>query len=146
VDRHFVVVEGFLGDSGTFSAFYRANARTLLLLFTRRTFDAEAALDLTAETFAEAFASRRAFRGATDEEAGGWLFTIARRQLARYFEAGRVSRDLVRRLGVVTPVAAGARRRGVGASSNSSCGPAATRTEPGLMVDRRRPLGVDLAA
>jgi RNA polymerase sigma-70 factor (ECF subfamily) len=98
-------VEGFLGDSGAFSAFYRANARTLLLFFTRRT---EAALDLTAETFAEAFASRRAFRGATDEEAGGWLFTIARRQLARYFEAGRVSRDLVRRLCVVTPAASGA--------------------------------------
>jgi RNA polymerase sigma factor (sigma-70 family) len=101
-------VDGFLADSGAFSTFYRANAQTLLLFFTRRTFDAEAALDLTAETFAAAFASRRGFRGATDEEAGAWLFAIARRQLARYFQAGAVSRELVRRLGVVTPVAAGA--------------------------------------
>lgn len=88
--------------------FYREHARTLLLFFTRRTFDAEAALDLTAESFAAAFASRRTFRGATDQEAGGWLFAIARRQLARYFEAGAVSQELVRRLGVETPVAAGA--------------------------------------
>ena len=102
------MVEGFLGDSGAFSVFYRAHARTLLLFFTRRTFDAEEALDLTAETFAAAFASRRTFRGTTDQEAGGWLFAIARRQLARYFEAGAVSRELVRQLGVETPVAAGA--------------------------------------
>jgi RNA polymerase sigma factor (sigma-70 family) len=96
-------VEGFLSDPGAFSTFYSAHARALLLFFTRRTFDAEAALDLTAETFAAAFASRRNFRGATDEEAGGWLFAIGRRQLARFFQAGAVSQDLVRRLGVVTP-------------------------------------------
>ena len=96
-------MDGFLSDPGAFSTFYSEHARTLLLFFTRRTFDVEAALDLTAETFAVAFASRRKFRGATDEEAGGWLFAIGRRQLARFFEAGAVSRDLVRRLGVVTP-------------------------------------------
>jgi RNA polymerase sigma-70 factor (ECF subfamily) len=101
-------VEGFLTDSAAFSVFYRAHARRLLVFFTRRTFDAEAALDLTAETFAAAFASRRGFRGATDQEAGGWLFAIARRQLARYFDAGAASRELVSRLGVETPVAAGA--------------------------------------
>lgn len=104
VGRHFVVVPGFLSDPDAFAMFYRAHARTLLLFFTRRTFDAEAALDLTAETFAAAFASRRSFRGATEQEAGAWLFTIARRQLARYFEAGRVSRELVRQLGVEVPV------------------------------------------
>jgi RNA polymerase sigma factor (sigma-70 family) len=108
VDRHFVVVEGFLSDPGAFSTFYSAHARALLLFFTRRTFDVEAAVDLTAETFAVAFASRRKFRGATDQEAGGWLFAIGRRQLARFFEAGAASGDLVRRLGVVTPSVADA--------------------------------------
>jgi RNA polymerase sigma factor (sigma-70 family) len=98
-------VEGFLSDQAAFSVFYRAHARPLLLFFTRRTFDGEAAVDLTAETFAAAFASRRSFRGASDQEAGGWLFVIARRQLARYFDAGAVSRELVTRLGVQTPVA-----------------------------------------
>jgi RNA polymerase sigma factor (sigma-70 family) len=101
-------VDGFLSDATAFSAFYRANAKRLLVFFTRRTFDAEAALDLTAETFAAAFASRRTFRGATDEEAAGWLFVIARRQLSRYFEAGEVSRKLIRRLGVQSPVATSA--------------------------------------
>ena len=96
-------MEGFLSDREAFSTFYSEHARTLLLFFTRRTFDVEAALDLTAETFAVAFASRRKFRGATDEEAGGWLFAIGRRRLARFFEAGAVSQDLVRRLGVVAP-------------------------------------------
>jgi RNA polymerase sigma-70 factor, ECF subfamily len=87
-------VEGFLSDPGAFSVFYREHARMLLVFFTRRTFDAEAALDLTAETFAAAFASRRSFRGASDQEAGGWLFAIARRQLVRYFEAGACPESL----------------------------------------------------
>ncbi len=96
---------GFLDDREGFSRFYRAHARDVLLFFTRRTFDAEAALDLTAETFATAFASRASLRGESDVEAGGWLFAIARRQLARYFEAGSASRELARRLGVEAPVA-----------------------------------------
>ena len=45
-----------------FAAFYEENARTLLVFFARRTYDAEAALDLTAETFAEALASRHRFK------------------------------------------------------------------------------------
>ena len=77
-----MLVAGFLDDREEFSRFYRAHARGLLLFFTRRTFDPEAALDLTAETFAAAFASRASFRGESDAQAGGWLFVIARRQLA----------------------------------------------------------------
>jgi RNA polymerase sigma-70 factor (ECF subfamily) len=100
-----VAVSGFLADAEAFSYFYRGNARSVLVFFARRTIDAEAALDLTGETFAAAFASRRSFRGATDGEASAWLFVIARRQLARYFEAGTVSRELVRRLGVEMPEA-----------------------------------------
>jgi hypothetical protein len=43
LDRHLCVVDGFLSDPAAFSMFYRAHARGLLLFFTRRTFDAEAA-------------------------------------------------------------------------------------------------------
>jgi RNA polymerase sigma-70 factor (ECF subfamily) len=93
----------FLEDREQFSSLYRAHARGLLVYFTRRTFDAELALDLTAETFAQAYSARARFRGTTDEEAGGWLYTIARRQLARYFEAGAVQRRLMERLGVQRP-------------------------------------------
>ncbi len=96
-------MSGFLADVEAFSGFYRGYARSVLLFFARRTLDPEAALDLTAETFAQAFASRMSFRGGTDAEAGAWLFVIARRQLAQYFEAGRVSRELLGRLGVEVP-------------------------------------------
>lgn len=96
-------MESFLADPEAFSRFYRANARNLLVFFTRRTFDAQASVDLTAETFAAAFSSRRNFRGGTDGEAGAWLATIARRRLARYYQDGRASREASRRLSVSAP-------------------------------------------
>jgi hypothetical protein len=48
----------------------------------RRTLDPEVALDLTAETFAEAFEHRHRLRGSTEREALGWLWAIADHQLA----------------------------------------------------------------
>lgn len=98
-------MEPFLADRDAFSDFYRTHVRAVLVFFTRRTFDAEAALDLTAETFTAAFASRRSFRGDPDAQAGAWLFTIARRQLARYFQHGAAARQLRDKLGVSVPVA-----------------------------------------
>ncbi|HEX3873392.1 MAG TPA: RNA polymerase sigma factor [Solirubrobacteraceae bacterium] len=97
---------GFLEDPAAFSRFYRAESRGLLVFFARRTLDAQVALDLTAETFAQAFAGRRSFRGRTDAEAGGWIFAIGRRQLARYFEAGAAERRMLERVGVEVPSAA----------------------------------------
>jgi RNA polymerase sigma-70 factor (ECF subfamily) len=95
----------FLDDRDSFAGFYLEHSHAVLMFFTRRTFDAEVALDLTAETFARAFASRRSFRGATAAEAGGWLFTIASRQLSRYYQAGSADRKLTKRLGIATPIA-----------------------------------------
>jgi RNA polymerase sigma-70 factor (ECF subfamily) len=91
-------MDAFLASEQDFSRLYRDNVRGLLAFLTRRTCDAQVALDLTAETFAQAFASRRTFRGTTDGEAAGWLFAIARRQLAHYFRSGEVSRKLTDRL------------------------------------------------
>ena len=51
-----------------FAAVYRTHARSILILLARRTYDPEAALDLTAEKFARAFEARRRFRGSTEEE------------------------------------------------------------------------------
>jgi RNA polymerase sigma-70 factor (ECF subfamily) len=98
-------VDGFLRSEADFSRFYREHVDGVLIFFTRRCFDAQVALDLTAETFAQAFASRRGFRGAADAEAAAWLFAIARRQLAHYFERGSVSRRLSGRLAGGVPVA-----------------------------------------
>ena len=95
----------WLADEVAFSAFYRGHAEALLVFFTRRTYDVEGALDLTAETFAQAFAARRRFRGGSDAQAGAWLFAIASAQLAAYLRRGYAQRRLVTRLGVQVPEA-----------------------------------------
>jgi RNA polymerase sigma-70 factor, ECF subfamily len=91
------------GDPSAFGGFYAAQSRQLLAFFARRTFDVEAARDLTAETFAQAFEHRHRFRGSTDAEAAGWLYGIARHQLGRYARTGRVERKGVERLGIQVP-------------------------------------------
>ena len=92
-----------LGDRAVFAAAYRRHARPILLFLTRRTYDAEVALDLTAETFARAYAGRRKFRGRTDDDLEAWLFGIARNVLARYVRRGVVERRCLERLEVEVP-------------------------------------------
>src|SRR4051812_40608944 len=58
-----------VGDAEAFQDFYLANAQRLVVFFTRRTLNAEVALDLTAETFAVALQRRGQFRGVTSAEA-----------------------------------------------------------------------------
>jgi RNA polymerase sigma-70 factor, ECF subfamily len=86
-----------------FDAFYREHAAGVLRYFARRTLDPEAAADLTAETFARAYQHRGQFRGSTDQEAGGWLYTIAQRQLLQYQRRGEVEKKALRRLGIQEP-------------------------------------------
>ena len=85
------------------AALYARHREELLMFLVRRTNDPEVALDLWGETFAQALASRKRYRGATDEQAGAWLFTIARRQLGRYYRRGRAERRAMRRLGIERP-------------------------------------------
>ena len=68
--------------------------------FARRTYDADAAIDLTAETFAAAFVARDTFRGTGEDQAAGWLYGIARNQLSLWYRQGAVERRALRRLGV----------------------------------------------
>jgi RNA polymerase sigma factor (sigma-70 family) len=90
-------------EPDAFGGFYDAHFEGLLGYLTRRTCDAEAGLDLTAESFAQAFLSRRRFRGKTDAEAAAWLYRIAKRQLARYFKQGKAEQEACRRLGLERP-------------------------------------------
>jgi RNA polymerase sigma-70 factor (ECF subfamily) len=83
---------------------YARHREELLTFIVRRTSDTEVALDLWAETFAQALASRGRYRGVTDEEAGAWLYGIARRQLSRYYRRGSAERRAMRRLGIERPV------------------------------------------
>lgn len=82
---------------------YREEAEAVLLFHTRRTFDAEVALELTAETFAEAWRSRRSLRATGGVERRAWLFTIARRRWGAFLERGRVERKALTRLRFTMP-------------------------------------------
>ena len=62
-----------MADPDSFVAFYREEAEFVLLFLTRRTFDAEVALDLTAETFAQAWRGWPKVRTDSREEMRAWL-------------------------------------------------------------------------
>ena len=78
-----------------FAAFYRRNAPRVAQYFAQRVDPADAVVDLTAETFVSAFEHRGEFRGTTRAEAEGWLFAIARSQLARHMRERRRDRTAV---------------------------------------------------
>lgn len=86
-------------EPGVFTELYRRHAEDLLRYFARRTLDPEAAAELTAETFAQAFASRTTYRD-TGVNGVAWIYGVARHQLGRFFRSGRVDRAARRRLGM----------------------------------------------
>src|SRR3954468_22270374 len=90
-------------DPAAFGEFYTQHAATVMRFFARRVIDAEAALDLTAETFAQAYRSRRRFRGDTSEAARAWLFAIAQQRLNDYLRRGYAERRAMAKLGLERP-------------------------------------------
>ncbi len=88
-----------LADVEAFVALYREHAEALLVFFARRTLDAEAAADLTGETFAQALASRHRFRDHGDG-AAPWLYGIAQHQLSRFYRRGKAGASARARLGM----------------------------------------------
>lgn len=82
---------------------YERHRRPLLLFFVRRTADAELALDLWAETFAQAVVSARRCTANSDAERAGWLYAIARRQLALYYRRGQAEQRALRKLHIERP-------------------------------------------
>jgi RNA polymerase sigma factor (sigma-70 family) len=92
-----------LTTSAGFVALYRRDSELVLRFCARRVLDADAAVDLCAETFAQAFRGRGGFRGGTEIEARAWLLTIARRQVARYLKKGALDRRARDAVGLMTP-------------------------------------------
>ncbi len=86
-------------DPDAFTELYRRHAEDLLRYFARRTLDPEAAAELTAETFAQAFSSRSTYTN-TGANGVAWLYGVARHQLGRFFRSGRVDAAARRRLGM----------------------------------------------
>ena len=86
-------------DAEAFGRFYDRHVAALTAFFVRRTGCPQAAADLTAETFAAAFVSRRRYRD-TGAPALAWLLGIARHVLADALRHERVRNDARRRLGM----------------------------------------------
>jgi RNA polymerase sigma factor (sigma-70 family) len=82
-----------------FTRLYRRHAQSLLLYFQRRVHEPELARDLLAETFEAAIAAGGAFRGSTDSELSGWLWSIARNTLAEQRRREQGDRARAQRLG-----------------------------------------------
>jgi RNA polymerase sigma-70 factor (ECF subfamily) len=86
-------------DANAFGAFYDRFEEEVLGFFMRATRRADLAADLTAEVFAAALSSTRLFRAELGS-ARGWLFGIARHELADTWQRGGVEDRARRRLGL----------------------------------------------
>jgi RNA polymerase sigma-70 factor (ECF subfamily) len=91
-------------DPATFGELYRRHASTVHGWFGRRL--GWAAADLTAETFAQAWLSRRSFRDETGGSALPWLLGIARNVARESARRNEVETRARRRLGLPTDLAA----------------------------------------
>ncbi len=86
-----------------FADFYEHMAPNVLRFFAGQTRDGQAAFDLMAETFSKAFEKRQDFRGTSDKQAAGWLWSIARNELARFRRSRSVELSALQRLGLERP-------------------------------------------
>jgi RNA polymerase sigma factor (sigma-70 family) len=95
-------------DAAAFRALYDRYAARVLRYHERRTNDADAAHDLTAETFAQAWLSRTRFRDEAGGSAAPWLFAIARHVLLASVRKARLEQRACARLGLELSGAAAA--------------------------------------
>jgi RNA polymerase sigma-70 factor, ECF subfamily len=87
-------------DPQAFRAFYERYAVWVHSWFQRQTGSDSVALDLTAETFAQAWHSLKRFRDLADGSGAPWLFGIARNLLRQYHKHNRIETAARQRLGL----------------------------------------------
>jgi RNA polymerase sigma-70 factor (ECF subfamily) len=95
-------------DAAPFRELYERYAARVHRYHLRRSRDLEAAYDLTAETFAQAWLSRRRFRDEADGSAGPWLFAIARHVVMASVRRRRLERTAIEQLRLTLPRPRGA--------------------------------------
>lgn len=88
-------------DPAAFREVYDLYAERVYGFALRRTGDPDAAHDLTAETFAQAWLSRRRFRDRAGGLAGPWLFGIARNVIAQWVRRRRIELAACAKLGLL---------------------------------------------
>jgi RNA polymerase sigma factor (sigma-70 family) len=95
------LIEDAEHSPAAFRELYERYATAVHNFHVRRTRDADAAHDLTAETFAQAWLSRARFRDEAAGSAGPWLFGIARHVLLTSVRRRALERSACERLGVL---------------------------------------------
>jgi RNA polymerase sigma-70 factor, ECF subfamily len=88
-------------DAHAFRELYERYADRIHRFQLGRTRDQDAALDLTAETFAQAWLSRARFEDLADGSAAPWLYAIARHVLVSSVRRNRLERTARERLGLL---------------------------------------------
>jgi RNA polymerase sigma-70 factor, ECF subfamily len=88
-------------DAAAFRQLYDRYAERVYRFHVGRSRDANAAHDLTAETFAQAWLSRTSFRDEAGGSGGPWLFAIARHVLSASVRRRRLERRACTRLGIL---------------------------------------------
>jgi RNA polymerase sigma-70 factor (ECF subfamily) len=97
-DAELIAVAG--QDPDAFREIYDRYAVWMRSWFLRQTGSESAALDLTAETFAQAWHASRRFKDMADGSAAPWLFGIARNLLRQYHKHNRIETAARERLGM----------------------------------------------
>jgi RNA polymerase sigma-70 factor, ECF subfamily len=92
-------------DPQAFREFYDRYAVWIRSWFVRHTGSETASLDLTAETFAQAWHASRRFRDEADGSGAPWLFGIARNLLRQYHKHNRIESAARERMGLPAPAA-----------------------------------------
>jgi RNA polymerase sigma factor (sigma-70 family) len=87
-------------DPEAFREFYDRYAVWIRSWFLRHTGSEPGSLDLTAETFAQAWHASRRFRDEADGSGAPWLFGIARNLLRQYHKHNRIESAARERMGL----------------------------------------------
>lgn len=95
------LLAGARDDPDAFRELYERYAPTVHDYFVRRTGSPAMALDLTAETFAQAWLVRARFRDEAGGSAAPWIYGIARNVLLMSIRRGALERRATERLGLL---------------------------------------------
>lgn len=88
-------------DPAAFRELYDRHSSGIYRFHAGRTRDRDSALDLTAETFAQAWLSRERFQDLADGSAAPWLYAIARHVLVASVRKRELERGALERLGAI---------------------------------------------
>jgi RNA polymerase sigma-70 factor (ECF subfamily) len=94
------LVRASVGDPSAFEILFVRHAGAIRAWLASEVRDLGIANDLLAETFAQAWRSRRRFKGTEPDDGLAWIYGIARNLLRRHHKRGRVDASARQRLGI----------------------------------------------